>query len=130
MTNQALQSLNGEVYDFWNAWLKSTQTQLVVNIAYPSVSGWDSECQASEEQICYQLNDFSVPAAEIKGLDVGFVEQASAYQAIFSAVTRQNWIDGIISRGYFSPAILHDKSISIHGKPAEELLWRWFEALR
>ena len=129
LTISSLESLEGEVLDLWVNWLEPAQTQLVLNIAYPSVSGWLSDCPEEETQPCYDLNDFSYSVPNIDGLEVGYAEQAAAYQAMLSAASNQDWVAGIISRGYFSQAILHDKSISIHGKPAEELLWRWFGAL-
>jgi hypothetical protein len=53
-------------------------------------------------------------------------EQAKAYTAFLSAINKINWISGVISWGYYAPVVLHDKSISIHGKPAEEILQHWF----
>lgn len=130
LTNTSLESLEGEVKDLWINWLEPSQTKLVLNIAYPSVSGWQSDCPDQENQLCYDLNDFSYPVPNIDGLELGYEEQAAAYQSMLSAASNLDWVSGIISRGYYSQAILHDKSISIHGKPAEELLWRWFEALQ
>lgn len=130
LTSQTMGSLNGEVRDLYTDWLEPAQTQLILNIAYPSVSGWTNSCPDGESQVCYHLEDFSSPAPTIDGLEVGYEEQASVYQALLSAASSQEWVSGIISRGYFSQAILHDKSISIHGKPAEDLLWRWYQALQ
>ena len=130
LTGLATASLDGEVQEFWSSWLKANQKRLILNIAYPSVSGWQSDCLEEEEQPCYQLDDFFLPAPDIAGLESGFAEQAAAYQAMLSTATTKEWISGVISTGYYSQAVLHDKSISVHGKPAEELLWRWFEALR
>jgi hypothetical protein len=130
LTNEAIQSITGEVNDLWLNWLEPAQIKLVLNIAYPSAAGWQMVCPEGENQTCLKLSDFSSPAPRIDGLEVGYQEQAAAYQAMLSAGSSQDWVSGIISRGYFSQAVLHDKSISIHGKPAEELLWRWFEALK
>lgn len=128
LTSNAVDSLENEVYGFWESWLSPQGTQLVLSIAYPSVSGWQIDCV--EGQSCIDLSAFTSPAPNIEGLEPGYAEQAIAYQTMLSTATRQDWIAGIVSRGYFSQVILHDKSISIHGKPAEELLWRWFEALQ
>lgn len=130
ITSQALESLEGDVYEFWADWLNPAETQLILSIAYPSVSGWQLECADPENQACYDLSAFAAPAPRIDNLAPGFAEQAAAYQAMLSSAAGQEWIAGIISRGYYSQVILHDKSISIHGKPAEDLLWRWFEALQ
>lgn len=130
LTSLAMSSLDNEVYDFWAAWLEADGTELIVNIAYPSVSGWQFDCSASENLTCYDLSWFTDPAPRIDGLETGFAEQAAAYQAMLSTASTKEWISGIVSKGYYAQAILHDKSISIHGKPAEELLWRWFEELQ
>jgi hypothetical protein len=54
------------------------------------------------------------------------VAQAKAYDAVLAAINTQDWIDGVISAGYYPPTILHDKSTSIHGKPAEGVLRSWY----
>jgi hypothetical protein len=130
LTSLTLGSLEGEVHDFWTAWLNPDQTKLILSIAYPSVSGWQIDCPDTDAHRCYDLSTFTSPAPNIDDLEPGFAEQAAAYQAMISTAVTKDWISGIVSRGYYSQAILHDKSISIHGKPAEELLWRWFEELK
>jgi hypothetical protein len=130
LTSQALSSLDNEVYEFWSNWAEPDGTQLVLGIAYPSVAGWQSDCSDPAVQFCYDLSAFSDPAPRIDGLETGFSEQAAAYQVMLSTASTKDWISGVVSQGYYSQVILHDKSISIHGKPAEELLWRWFEALQ
>jgi hypothetical protein len=57
------------------------------------------------------------------------LEQFDIYTAMLNAINQRAWISGIISRGYYLPAQLQDKSVSIHGKPAETLLAYWFPAL-
>jgi hypothetical protein len=53
-------------------------------------------------------------------------EQADLYQAVLGAINTRNWISGVASRGYYPPAILQDKSESIHGKLAANYLWYWY----
>jgi hypothetical protein len=45
------------------------------------------------------------------------------------ATGQRDWVSGIISTGYYPPAALTDKSASVHGKPAEEVLAYWFPRL-
>ena len=52
--------------------------------------------------------------------------QKDIYQALLSAVNERTWLGGFVSRGYYPPAALQDASASIHGKPAEDVLWYWF----
>ena len=49
--------------------------------------------------------------------------QADIYEAMLNAINTRSWIAGIVSRGYYPPAMLQDKSASVHGKPAADLLW-------
>ncbi len=130
LTSLALGSLDNDVYEFWTTWLEPDETKLILSIAYPSVSGWQFDCSEADNQLCYGLASFIGPAPDIAGLELGFNEQAVAYQSMISSAITKEWVSGIISRGYYAQAILHDKSISIHGKPAEELIWRWFDALQ
>ena len=123
-------SLDGEVHDFWSSWLRPGGKDLVLRIQYPSVSGWNPDCSTADDGPCYPISAFSDPAPVVVDYETGFTEQALAYQAFLSTAPNQDWVSGIISRGYYAPAILHDKSISIHGKPAEKLLRDWFLSLK
>jgi len=38
-------------------------------------------------------------------------------------------ITGILSRGYNPVLALRDKSASVRGKPAQDILWFWFPRL-
>jgi hypothetical protein len=130
LQNQALDSLNGDTNDFWSSWLKPSNKILVLRIAYPSVTGWDSTCTEENQELCLSLDDFSKPAPNIPDMPIDMGHQAVIYSSLLSAVSEKNWISGIISWGYYSPVVLHDQSISIHGKPAEEILEFWFAEIR
>ena len=52
--------------------------------------------------------------------------QADIYNAALLAINNIPWINGFISSGFFPPVILQDKSSSIYGKPAGDVLWYWF----
>ena len=130
LINLSNSSLDGEVRNFWTDWLKPGDKLLVLRIAYPSVSEWDSDCVPAEDNTCTPFSTFTSPAPAVMDLEMGLSEQALAYQAYLSAAVKKNWVSGIISQGYYAPAILHDMSISIHGKPAQEILTKWFLALK
>ena len=46
-----------------------------------------------------------------------------------SAINARTWIIGVVSRGFYPPAALQDKSTSVHGKPAADILWYWYPRL-
>jgi hypothetical protein len=52
--------------------------------------------------------------------------QADIYEAMLTAVNSRTWISGFVSRGYYPPAALQDKSASVHSKPAADILWYWY----
>ncbi len=52
--------------------------------------------------------------------------QSSIYESALNAINERDWINGFISSGFYPPAALQDPSPSIHGKPAFELLSRWY----
>jgi hypothetical protein len=52
--------------------------------------------------------------------------QTDIYQALLAAVNERPWVGGFVSRGYYPPAVLHDASASLHGKPAADVLWYWY----
>jgi hypothetical protein len=56
-------------------------------------------------------------------------QQLDIYDALFNAINARSWVNGFVSRGYFEPVALQDKSASVHGKPAADLLWYWFPRL-
>jgi hypothetical protein len=55
--------------------------------------------------------------------------QSDIYEAMLTAVNQRQWVGGIVSRGYYPPTILQDKSASIHGKPAGDVVWYWYPRL-
>ena len=52
--------------------------------------------------------------------------QSSIYESTLLAINEREWINGFISSGFYPAAELQDSSDSIYGKPAFDLLSRWF----
>jgi hypothetical protein len=74
---------------------------------------------------CLDLNLLAQPNPDIPELVLNMQEQSNAYNATLLALNDRSWISGFISMGYYPPAVLQDKSISIHGKPASGVIWYW-----
>jgi hypothetical protein len=55
--------------------------------------------------------------------------QADIYEAMLTAINDRQWVGGFVSRGYYPPTILQDKSASVHGKRAADILWYWYPRL-
>jgi hypothetical protein len=109
------------------------QTQVnkpfVVGLSYPSSTYSATGCIPSGSGSCLYWTALSRPNADISSVSLDLQQQVDIYEAVFNAVNARSWVAGVVSRGYFAPAALQDKSASIHGKPAADLIWYWFPRL-
>ncbi len=131
------------IYLLWNAPLASTTSASVDEMKFTAGNLLDSIIQPYQSllgkpvilAIAYPSSDgaatASIPVSQ--ALEPGntyspvdLQEQADIYQAFLAAINERAWVSGFISRGYYPPAVLHDASDSIHGKPAADILWYWF----
>jgi hypothetical protein len=63
---------------------------------------------------------------DIPSVALDLQSQANAYQALLTAVNDRPWLSGFVSRGYYPPVALADKSASVNGKPAADIIAFWF----
>lgn len=101
---------------------------VIIAMAYPSAGGAATGCMSDAHGACLDwtaLNQPNNPAP----VSLDLQSQSDLYEAMLNAVNARAWIGGIVSRGYYPPAMLQDKSASVHGKPAADLLWYWFPRL-
>jgi len=98
---------------------------IVLLINYPSIDWGATGCIAIQGGGCLDYSLLSPSHADIHELTLSLGEQANAYDAVLFAINERSWISGYISMGYYPPAVLQDKSTSIHGKPAAGILWYW-----
>jgi hypothetical protein len=102
---------------------------LVLAVAYPSAAGSASGCIADGKGGCLDWTALNQPNADLSSVSLSLQSQADIYEAMLTAVNSRPWISGFISRGYFLPVALQDKSASVHSKPAADILWYWFPRL-
>lgn len=102
---------------------------LILAIAYPSAAGSAGGCIANGAGGCFDLTALSRPNADIALVSLNLQTQADIYEAMLAAVNARSWVSGFVSRGYFMPVALQDKSASIHSKPAADILWYWYPRL-
>ena len=109
------------------------QTQVgkpfVMALAYPSSTSSATGCIPNGSGGCLNWSVLNRPNADIGAVNLDLQQQTDIYDAMFTAVNARSWVSGLVSRGYFAPVVLQDKSASIHGKPASDLLWYWFPRL-
>jgi hypothetical protein len=97
---------------------------LILAVSYSSADGSAAGCKPDTLIGCQGLDFGDHPGPELN-----LAEQVHAYNAVIKAVAERDWINGLVSRDYYPPAALQDKSASIHGKPAGSWLKAWFEKL-
>jgi hypothetical protein len=98
---------------------------ILLAIGYPSIDGAANGCVTLSDN-CFDFSVLDQPSAEFPELSIDLDEQVNIYNAALQAVNQRDWIDGFVSRGYYPPAILHDLSSSVHGKPSADVLWYWY----
>lgn len=135
--------LQEEIYPVWLAW-RLNQTELieedtvsdylekppiVLMTSIPSVEGVIEGCIPGPMEDCINPSILNFPAPALQQNELSFTDQAIVYNEIFNAIVDKEWIGGLIAMGYYPPTYLLDKSTSIHGKPAEEIIRNWFELI-
>ncbi|MCZ2126695.1 MAG: hypothetical protein LC099_02850 [Anaerolineales bacterium] len=98
---------------------------VVLAFSYPSATGAANGC-VLDGGACLRFDSLSRPNDDVPSVGLNLQQQADIYEALLNAVNARSWIAGFVSRGYYPPALLQDKSTSVHGKPAADLLWYWY----
>ena len=104
----------------------SIQKPVIIAPVYPSAGGTTTGCIPAPAGGCIDWTALSRPMPDISSVSLDLQGQANAYQALLTAVNDRPWLSGFVSRGDYPPAALADKSASLKGKPAMELLSSWF----
>ena len=100
-----------------------------ISLAYLSLEGSSSACPPQPDGSCRPLSDFSQGSVVDIDLDVDLEAQAEMYAAFIQAIADEPQIQSVYARGFYPPVILHDKSLSVYGKPAEDVLRGAFQNL-
>ena len=122
MANNAVAMLDKDIVPF----LLTIQKGVVLALDYPSAQGAASGCVSAGENSCLNWSALARPNSDVATVNIDLSGQAVLYQAMLQATNQRDWVGGFISRGYYPPLALMDKSASIRGKPAADLLWYWF----
>jgi len=102
---------------------------VIIGLSYPSAGNSASGCLPKPGGGCLDWTALNRPNPDITTISLDLQQQFDIYDAFLNAVNGRTWVSGVVSRGYFPPAALQDKSASVHGKPAADLLWFWFPRL-
>lgn len=102
---------------------------VVLAVAYPSAAGAAMGCVPDGRSNCLDWNALSRPNPDVGAASLSLQTQADIYEATLIAVNLRPWVRGFVSRGYYPPAALQDKSMSAHSKPVADILWYWYPRL-
>lgn len=102
---------------------------VIIGLSYPSSTYSATGCIPKTGGGCLDWTALNRPNADITTVSLDLGQQFAIYDAVLNAINGRSWVSGIVSRGYFPPVALQDKSASVHGKPAADLLWYWFPRL-
>ena len=124
MVDQAGQLLDNEIAPLASFLGKP----VLLALAYPSATGVQAGCLDDGLGGCLDWTALDQPNNP-PSVNVDLQAQADMYDALLNAVNSRAYVAGVVSRGYYPPTLLQDKSASVHGKPAADLLWYWFPRL-
>lgn len=126
MSNDAVEKLDNEIAPF----LLKANKGAVIAVDYPSAQGAATGCVPSDARGCLDWSVLSQPYPDMPSAELDLQAQADIYQAVLLAINQRDWVGGFISRGYYLPLPLMDKSSSARGKMTADLLWYWFPRMR
>jgi hypothetical protein len=102
---------------------------VILNIAYPSAHGAVTGCITVADDVCLSPLVLSPTNQNQPAVELDLQEQVEVYNAMFAVVNERSWISGIVSQGFYPPVSVEDRSISVHGKPAQDVIRYWFSSL-
>jgi len=127
-----VESLQAQAGDILDTQIQPLHTNyglpVYLAISYPSAFGATTGCALTITGDCYQIQDLTTMNPNIFNLSLNPQEQVNAYTAVFNAVKDREWIQGVISRGYYPPVKLIDPGLSSHGKKLDDLIRLWFSS--
>jgi len=100
-----------------------------LSVEYLSVDGGAAGCAPRPDGSCRDNSEFDSGAIVDPDLKVDLGEQAQAINALLMEANQRPAIQGFFARRYNPVVALQDKSASVHGKPARDVLWYWYQRL-
>jgi len=102
---------------------------IVLSVEYLAVDGAATACAAMADGSCRPPQAFDAGADPEPDLALDLAEQSEALNAVILAAYARDEIRGFYARRYYPPVALHDKSASVNGKPAGQMLGYWYSEI-
>lgn len=102
---------------------------IVLVVEIPSAEGGSLGCVPLSDGSCRPPSSFDLGAEVDAAVAVDMVEQAEAINALLLQSSYRPEIRGFVAARYNPAVWLRDKSASVGGKPARDVLWYWYPRL-
>ncbi len=99
---------------------------VVLSVEYLSVVGGGAACAKAPDSTCRLDAEFDGGAIVDPELPVDSNIQAQAINAMLLEAYARSGVSGFFVRRYDPTVALRDKSASVNGKPARDVLWYWY----
>jgi hypothetical protein len=99
---------------------------VTLSVEYLSLEGSANSCPPAPDGSCRDPGSFASGSEVDPDLSVDLLAQAEALNAVFLGASSRDEITGFYVRGFNPTARLDDKSASIYGKPAQDLLGNFY----
>jgi hypothetical protein len=131
-TELSVEDMQAEAYQLLDAilaedWIGGRPVYL--SVEYLSVDGGATGCAPAPDGACRPPSDFDSGAVVDPDLAVDLPEQSSAINAVILAAYSREAVFGFYVRGFHPAVSLQDKSASVRGKPAQQMLGYWYPRL-
>jgi hypothetical protein len=108
---------------------ESLKKPIFLALRYPSASGSSKGC-VDFNGSCIAFGQVDDYANINRNVTINLAEQAALYNGALAAVNTSPYISGFITEGYLPVAGLQDSTSSVHGKPASDVIWYWFQKMK
>lgn len=129
----APEAMQTEAYKLLDSLLLTQPTlpshPLYLSVSYLSVDGGASGCAPAPDGSCRPPAAFDSGAIVDPDLRVDLAEQSAALNAVLLAAYGRDAIHGFYVAGFHPAVALQDKSVSVRGKPAQQMLGYWYPRL-
>ena len=105
---------------------KLASMPIVLSVEYLSVVGSATACAKAPDGSCRPPSAFDRGSMVDQDLELDLAGQAEAINAVLLEAYTRPTVKGFYVRGYNPTVALQDKSASVNGKPARDVLWYWF----
>jgi hypothetical protein len=99
---------------------------IVLSVEYLSTASSVMACAQAPDGSCRSNSAFNQGAVVDPDLETDLLGQARAINAVLLEAYTRSEVTGFYVRSYNPTVALLDKSASIHGKPARDVLWYWY----